>query len=393
MNPPIPYGRHFLDEEDVEAVVDVLRHGWLTQGPKVPEFEAAIAERVGARYAVAVSNGTAALHIACAAAGLGPGDVVVTSPNTFVSSANCAAFVGATPDLVDIDLDSLNLDPDQFAEHCTTTRSVRAVVPVHFAGLPCDMPRIKGIADEHGLSVIEDASHALGATYADGSPVGNCRYSDMTTFSFHPVKMITTGEGGLVTTNDEVLYRRLLRLRSHGINKLDDPFINASNARTEGEVNGWYYEMQELGYNYRLTDLQAALGLSQLRKLDQFLERRRQLADRYDRAWSGHHAIRPTQAGTRDRSSLHLYVVRIDFERIGLSRQEFMKRLRAKGIGAQVHYIPVHFHPYHSKNGSREGRFPVAEGYYRQALSIPLFYALADEEQDFVIDKITELAA
>jgi perosamine synthetase len=250
MNLPIPYGRHFLDEDDIEAVVDVLRHGWLTQGPKVPDFEAAVAERVGVRYAVAVCNGTAALHIACAAAGVSPGDVVVTSANTFVSSANCAAFLGATPDFVDVDPETLNLDPERLAERCAATGSVRAVIPVHFAGLPCDMQRITDIAERRGLTIIEDASHALGAAYDDGSPVGNCRFSDMTTFSFHPVKMITTGEGGLVTTNDEGLYRRLLRLRSHGINKLDDPFMNAANAHTDTEVNAWYYEMQELRYNY-----------------------------------------------------------------------------------------------------------------------------------------------
>ena len=233
----IPYGRHYVDEEDIQAVADVLRHGWITQGPKIHEFEAALADYVGVRYAVAVCNGTAALHMACAAAGIKAGDTVITSPNTFVASANCALYVGATPQFSDIDPETLNLDPAGLAARCGQLANVRAVIPVHFGGLPCDMPEIKSIADRHGAAVIEDAAHALGAVYRDGSKVGCCKYSDMAIFSFHPVKMITTGEGGMVTTNDETLYRRLLRLRSHGINKLDDPLLNAANAYSGGEAN------------------------------------------------------------------------------------------------------------------------------------------------------------
>jgi perosamine synthetase len=391
MKTPIPYGRHFIDEEDIASVVDVLRHGWLTQGPKVPEFEAAVAARVRARYAVAVSNGTAALHIACAAAGVGPGDTVITSPNTFVASANCAAYLGATPRLSDISPRTLNMDPAELARRSTAEQSIRAVIPVHFGGLPCDMPAIKEIANRHGASVIEDAAHALGATYEDGSPVGNCRYSDMTTFSFHPVKMITTGEGGLITTNNEGLYRKLLRLRSHGINKLDDPLLGKAHAFTGQEVNSWYYEMQELGFNYRLTDLQAALGVSQLKKLDLFLGRRRELAKRYDSAWKNHPVIRPAQSDPEGRSALHLYVVRIDFDKIGTTRHTFMKKLRDKGVVAQVHYIPVHFHPYHANEQNRNSKLQHAENYYKEALSLPLYYGLTDAEQRHVIETLDAL--
>ncbi len=387
----IPYGRHYVDEDDVQAVAEVLRHGWITQGPKIHEFEAALADYVGVRYAVAVCNGTAALHMACAAADIKAGDTVITSPNTFVASANCALYVGATPQFSDIDPETLNLDPARLAARCEQLANVRAVIPVHFGGLPCDMPEIRSIADRHRAAVIEDAAHALGAVYPDGSKVGCCKYSDMTIFSFHPVKMITTGEGGMVTTNDETLYRRLLRLRGHGINKLDDRLLNATNAYSGSEVNAWYYEMQEIGFNYRLTDIQAALGLSQFRKLDGFIARRKALAQRYDAAWKGHPRLRPMQSGTRDRSSLHLYVVRIKFDDIGMTRHEFMTALRGLGIVTQVHYIPVHLHPYYARLGFKQGQFPVAEDYYRENLSIPLYYGLSDDDQSFVFESMKGL--
>ena len=278
----IPYGRHYIDEADVEAVVDVLRHGALTQGPRIAEFEEALARYVGARYAVAVSSGTAALHLACLAANVGPGDNVITSPNTFVASANCALYVGAKPQFADIDAGTLNLDPQCLAAKCKELKKVRAIIPVHFAGLPCDMPSIRAIADKYGSVVIEDAAHALGASYPDGARVGSCAYSHMTVFSFHPVKAIAAGEGGMITTNDEKLYRRLLRLRSHGINKANDPFENPGSAFENGESNRWYYEMQELGFNYRITDIQCALGLSQMRKLSGFLKRRREIVHHYN---------------------------------------------------------------------------------------------------------------
>lgn len=384
----IPYGRHFLDEDDVQAVVEVLRHGSLTQGPKVPEFEDTIARYVGAKYAVAVSNGTAALHLACLAAGIGRGDAVITSPITFVASANCALYVGGSPQFSDIDPETLNMDPEKLALRCRQLGRVKAIIPVHFGGLPCDMASIRKIAESAGAIVIEDAAHAFGATYAEGGRVGNCANSDMTVFSFHPVKMIATGEGGVVTTNDERLYRRLLRLRSHGINKLDDKLLNAGDAYTDGEVNAWYYEMQELGFNYRMTDIQAALGLSQFRKLGKFMTRRRALANRYDAVWKDHPHVRPMQRGTRDRSSLHLYAVRIRFNDIGMTRHRFMKSLWDLGIITQVHYIPVHYHPFFERLGFMRGQFPVAEDYYREGLSIPLFYALSDDDQAFVVDSM-----
>ena len=387
----IPYGRHYIDEADVEAVVDMLRHGALTQGPRIAEFEEAVARYVGAKYAVAVSSGTAALHLACLAANVGPGDNVITTPNTFVASANCALYVGATPQFADIDAGTLNLDPQCLAAKCKELKKIRAIVPVHFAGLPCDMPSIRAIADKYGSVVIEDAAHALGASYPDGARVGNCAYSHMTVFSFHPVKAIAAGEGGMITTNDEKLYRRLLRLRSHGINKGDDPLIREEDAYEQGEAKRWYYEMQEMGFNYRITDIQSALALSQLRKLEKFIERRRKLALTYDDAFADLSKARPTQINGRTFSAHHLYVLQLDFDGLGLSRTKFMSALRQDGIGTQVHYIPVVSHPYYRGLGYKLDYFPVTQKYYRQALSIPLYYALMDSEQAHVIAAVRRL--
>lgn len=384
----IPYGRHFIDEDDVQVVAEVLRHGALTQGPKVAEFERAVAEWTGVRYAVAVSSGTAALHLACLAAGVGPGDHVVTTPNTFVASANCALYVGAQPQFADIDPETLNLDARALARKCVELGTVKAILPVHFAGLPCDMPAIREVAAAHRAVVIEDASHALGAVYGDGSRVGNCRYADMTVFSFHPVKIIAAGEGGMITTNSEDLYRRLLRLRSHGINKGDDKFLILENAGQDGVANRWYYEMQELGYNYRLTDLQAALATSQMRKLPAFLKRRRELTDEYDRAFQEHPRIRLTQTNRRDASSHHLYVVRIPFDRLKTSRGRLMQHLFEAGIITQVHYIPVPLHPYYQNRGYRIGSTPQAERYYQEALSLPLYVGLTCDQQQFVVETL-----
>jgi len=384
----IPYGRHSIDEDDISAVVEVLRHGTLTQGPKIAEFEREFAVRVGARYALAVSSGTAALHLACMAAGVGPRQRVVTSPITFVASANCARYVGADVVFSDIDVATLNLAPAALERCLSQHDHVAAIIPVHFAGLPCDMPAINVLAKRAGARVIEDAAHALGATLPDGSRVGACKHSDITTFSFHPVKHVAAGEGGMITTNDESIYRHLLRLRSHGINKGNDPYLVPEASVTGGDANLWYYEMQELGFNYRITDIQAALALSQLSKLDRFIERRRQLVARYDAAFAGMpDLLLPQQAG-RQHSAHHLYVVRINFDRLGTSRAAVMSRLRERGIGTQVHYIPVPAHPYYRQMGYRTEDTPNAANYYAEALSLPLFFGIEDTQQDRVVEAL-----
>ena len=388
----IPYGLHYVDEEDIQAVSDLLRHGSLTQGPLVTQFEQAVADYVGVTYAIALSSGTAALHLAALAAGVGPGTSLVTTPITFVASANAARFAGGDVLFADIDPLTANLSPDALRNVMARAGNVRAVVPVHFAGLVCDMPAIKKAADDAGALVIEDAAHAFGARYEDGGMVGNCAHSAMTIFSFHPVKAIAAGEGGMITTNDEALYRRLLRLRSHGINKLDDPFELPDQATTGEESNPWYYEMQELGFNYRITDIQCALALSQLKKIDSFVGRRRELAMRYDDAFSGFNHGRPAQDYGRDISAHHLYVLRLDFDALGKSRAQVMRELRAKNIGTQVHYIPVPMQPYYRNLGFDSIDYPNAMDYYRSALTIPLFYALTDEQQQQVVRAILELA-
>lgn len=387
----IPYGRHHIDDSDIQAVVDVLRGGMLTQGPAVEAFERGVAEYVGVKYAIAVSSGTAALHLAALAAGVGPGKSLITSPITFVASANAALYAGGRPAFADIDPQTVNLSPESLKQALKINPDARAVIPVHFAGLPCDMPAIKALADQAGVAVIEDAAHALGAQYPDGQRVGCCAHSLMTIFSFHPVKAIAAGEGGMITTNDESVYRKLIRLRSHGINKLDDPFQSPEQAMTNGEVNPWYYEMQDLGYHFRITDIQCALGLSQLKKLDAFIARRRELVHQYDQAFAGMQHCQPVQTDGRNLSAHHLYVLRIDFEKAGLSRGELMCELRARQIGTQVHYIPVPAQPYYRKLGFSPEDYPNAQNYYQEALSIPLFYDMADTQQKQIIDAIRGL--
>lgn len=387
----IPYGRHYIDEDDIQAVVNVLRSNSLTQGPVIEKFESAVADYVGVKYAVAVSSGTAALHLANLVAGLGPKFSAVTSPITFVASANAVRYCGGDVLFADIDPETINMSPDVLREVLSKNSNVKAIIPVHFAGLPCDMSAIKTLADSAGASVIEDAAHALGATYPNGKRVGSCENSLMTIFSFHPVKAIAAGEGGMITTNDETVYRRLLRLRSHGINKFDDPFLEKEQATTNGVTNPWYYEMQELGLHYRITDIQCALALSQLRKIDTFVKRRHELASQYDKLFSKINQCLPIQILCRSQSAHHLYVLRINFDALKINRPQLMLHLRSQGIGTQVHYIPLARHPYYRTLGFQPDDYPHAESYYKEALTIPLFYDLTNEQQNDIFNKLQEI--
>lgn len=382
----IPYGKHYLDDEDIRSVVEVLKNGPLTQGPMVDALEKAVAEYVGVKYAVAVSSGTAALHLSYLAAEVRPGSAIVTSPITFVATANAALYCGGDVIFADIEPESLNMSPKSLRAALSENSNVRAVVPVHFAGLPCNMDLIKELADEAGAVVIEDAAHALGATYSNGMRVGCCAKSLMTIFSFHPVKAIAAGEGGMITTNDEAVYRRLLRLRSHGINKGGDLFELEEQATTNGIINPWYYEMQEQGYHYRISDIQCALALSQLKKLDNFISRRRELAYQYDRELQSNIFCELTQSVGRNFSGHHLYVLRINFSLLKVSRAEFMTRLRSLGIITQVHYLPVIMHPYYRRLGFEPRNYANSLKYYEEALSIPIYYSLTDNEQAYVLD-------
>ena len=382
----IPYGRQSIDQADIDAVVEVLKSPWLTQGPTVERFETAMAERCQADFAVAVCNATAALHIACLAAGLGPGDRLWTTPNTFVASANCGRYCGADVDFVDIDPSTWNLDAGLLAQKLDAAerdgKLPKVVVAVAFSGQSCDMREMARLAERYDFTLIEDASHAVGAAYL-GRPVGCGVYAAMTVFSFHPVKIITSGEGGMVLTNRPELAEHLRRLRSHGITS--DP------AHMSVPDRGlWYYQQLELGFNYRMTDLHAALGLSQMLRLDGFVARRRQLAARYDRLLADLPLTLPaTQVGAE--SAWHLYVVRVRFDRVKLSQRELFEALRAAGIGVNLHYIPVHLQPYYRALGFTDGDYPEAERYFSEAISLPLFPDLTEEQQDYVIDQLRSL--
>lgn len=382
----IPYGRQSIDQADIDAVVEVLKSPWLTQGPTVERFEKAMAERCQADFAVAVCNATAALHIACLAAGLGPGDRLWTTPNTFVASANCGRYCGADVDFVDIDPHTWNLDAGLLAQKLDAAeregKLPKVVVAVAFSGQSCDMREIARLAERYRFTLIEDASHAVGAAYL-GRPVGCGAYAAMTVFSFHPVKIITSGEGGMVLTNRPELAEHLRRLRSHGITS--DP------AQMSVPDHGlWYYQQLELGFNYRMTDLHAALGLSQMLRLDGFIARRRQLAARYDRLLADLPLTLPAiQVGAE--SAWHLYVVRVRFDRVKLSQRELFEALRAAGIGVNLHYIPVHLQPYYRALGFADGDYPEAEHYFSEAISLPLFPDLTDEQQDYVIEQLRSL--
>ena len=378
----IGYGHQYIDDSDIEAVVNVLKSDYLTQGPSVTAFEKKICEITGAKYCVSVSNATAGLHIAVAALELGEGAEGITTPNTFLASSNCMVYNNVKPVFADIDPVSYNIDPKEIEKHISA--KTKLLIPVHFAGLPCDMKKINTIAKKNNLHVIEDAAHAIGSQYADGSYVGNCKYSDMTVFSFHPVKTITTGEGGAVTTNSDELYQKLLMLRSHGVTK--DEGVLTKNP------GPWYYEMQSLGFNYRMTDMQAALGVSQLNKLDFFKKRRREVIAMYNKAFADMRYLKTPYEPENVCSCFHLYVTQIDFESLGKSRVQVMQELRDKGIGTQVHYIPVPTQPYYKNTfGYKDGDYPVAEKYYEQELSLPLYPDLSDDDVNTVIKAVKEV--
>jgi len=387
----IPYGKHHIDDDDIKAVVDVLKNECLTQGPMIEKFEKAICNYVGAKYAVAVSSGTAALHLSALAAGVKPGRSIVTSPITFVSTANASFYCGGGVHFADIEPSSINISPMKIKDVIEANNDICAIFPVHFGGLPCDMEALSDISERYNLFMVEDAAHALGANYSNGQKVGSCCYSDMTIFSFHPVKSIAAGEGGLITTNDEALYRKLIRLRSHGINKLNDPLLNQNESMTDGSVNRWYYEMQELGFHYRITDIQCALALSQLKKLDKFIDRRRMLVNKYDSYFKDLEFIKPAQILSRELSSHHLYVLRIKFDKVNITRNKFMKLLKEKEIITQVHYIPLPIQPYYKSKGFDIIDYPEANSYYEEAISIPLFYDLTDDQQEYVVKVILEI--
>ena len=384
----IPYGRQDITQADVDAVMAALRSEFLTQGPAVPRFEEAMARRVGAGHAVAVNSATSALHIACQALGLGAGDWLWTSPITFVASANCALYCGAGVDFVDIDPRTYNLSAAALGRKLEQAqaqgRLPKIVVPVHLCGQPCDMVAIHDLAQRYGFRVIEDASHAVGGKYR-GEPIGNGRYSDVTVFSFHPVKVITTAEGGLALTNDEALAGKMRLLRSHGITR-------EAGEMTDAPHGPWYYQQVELGYNYRMTELQAALGLSQLERLDAYVTRRHELARRYDRLLAQLPVTPPFQHPD-GYSGLHLYVIRLQPDRIRRSHREVFDALRAAGIGVNLHYIPVHTQPYYARMGFAADDFPEALRYYAEAISLPMYATLTEAQQDTVVGALQQALA
>lgn len=371
----IPYGRHWVDDEDIKAVVDVLKLDWLTQGPKVGEFEKALANRCGVRYAVAFSSGTAALHAAYFSAGLKPGDELITSPITFAATSNAALFLGAKPIFVDVEPDTININPELIESK--VTEKTKVIAPIDFAGHSAELDEIKEIARKNNLVVVEDACHALGALFK-GQKVGSI--SDMTVFSFHPVKHITTGEGGAVLTNSEEYYERLLMFRHHGITK--------DLKKMAGNQGPWFYEMHYLGNNYRLTDFQSALGISQLKKLDGFLKRRREIVGQYNDAFKEIEEIIVPVERDYAKSAWHVYVIRLKLERLKETRKGVFELLRARGLGVQVHYIPVYYHPYYQKLGYQKGICPLAESYYEEAITLPLYPKMSDDEVKRVIDSV-----
>jgi UDP-4-amino-4,6-dideoxy-N-acetyl-beta-L-altrosamine transaminase len=383
MTAMIPYGRQDISEADIQAVVDVLRSDFLTQGPAVPAFEKSIAVHCGVQHAVAVNSATSALHIACLALDVGPSDVVWTTPITFVASANCALYCGARVDFVDIDPRTYNMSVERLAEklaHAEKNGTLpKVVIPVHLCGQPCDMVAIYALSQRYGFHIIEDASHAIGGKYR-GESIGNCRYSDITVFSFHPVKIITTAEGGMAVTNDARLAKRMQLLRSHGITRDVNEMTHASDGP-------WYYQQVALGFNYRMTDLQAALGLSQMRRLEEFVAKRHVIAKRYDQLLADLPVITPWQHAD-SYSGLHLYVIRLKLAEIGKTHRQVFEALRAAGIGANLHYIPVYRQPYYEGLGFKAGYCPAAEQYYVEAISLPMYPGLTEAQQGQVVDAL-----
>ncbi len=376
----IPYGKQDINQQDIDAVVAVLKSDFLTQGPQVPLFENTVSDYCGAKYAVAVNSATSALHIACLALGLGEGDWLWTSPNTFVASANCALYCGAKIDFVDIDPRSYNLSVGALEEKLVQAKKLnklpKIVIPVHFAGQSCEMKRIFELSKEFGFKIIEDASHAIGGKYLN-KPVGNCAYSNITVFSFHPVKIITTAEGGIAVTNSSELQRKMMNLRSHGITR--------DTAQMTQQADGaWYYQQIDLGFNYRMTELQAALGVSQMKRLDAFLAKRHTLQQRYDESLAELPVTVPYQIPDCY-SALHLYPVQLELEKVTESHKDIFQALRKNGLGVNLHYIPVHMQPYYKKMGFKAGDFPRAEKYYSRAISIPLYPSMSFEQQDQVV--------
>ncbi|MGN0412449.1 MAG: UDP-4-amino-4,6-dideoxy-N-acetyl-beta-L-altrosamine transaminase [Lachnospiraceae bacterium] len=377
---PIFYGHQYIDDADIQAVSAVLKSDYLTCGPAITALESKLCEITGAKYAVAVSNCTAALHIACMAAGIDPGDEVITSPITFAASANCALYCGATPVFADIDPDTYNIDPASIEAHITA--KTKAVIPVHYTGQAVRHDEIAAICKKHGLILIEDAAHAIGTKYKN-APVGSL--ADMTCFSFHPVKTVTSGEGGAVTTNDEELYKKLCLARSHGITRDESLMVHPTS-------EPWYYEMVNLGYNYRMTDIQAALLSSQLDKLTLFSNRRKEIVKRYNEAFSSVDGIIVQKEITESDSTRHLYVIRIDTDVLSCDRRTFFQALAAENIRCQVHYIPVYWHPHYTNLGYQKGLCPNAEYVYERIISLPLYYALTDEQVGYVIEAVKKIA-
>jgi UDP-4-amino-4,6-dideoxy-N-acetyl-beta-L-altrosamine transaminase len=382
----IPYGKQDISQTDIDSVVAVLQSDFLTQGPKVPLFEQTVADYVGAGYGVAVNSATSALHIACLALGLDDGDYLWTSPNTFVASANCGLYCGAIVDFVDIDPQTYNLCAEKLEEKLIQAKAQKKlpkiVIPVHFAGQSCDMQRIHQLSQEYGFCIIEDASHAIGGKYLD-KPIGGCQYSDITVFSFHPVKIITTAEGGLATTNNAELAEKMNLLRSHGVTR--DPKL-----MTKEADGGWYYQQVDLGFNYRMTEMQAALGVSQMSRLDDFVSRRHAMQERYHELLVDLPVVVPYKSKD-SYSALHLYPIQIELEKVNKSHAQIFEELRANGIGVNLHYIPVHTQPFYQNMGFQIGDFPVAENYYSRAISIPLFHSMTLEQQDEVVRVLREV--